>query len=681
MSKKPAGQYSSDDIVALEGLDAVRVRPGMYVGGTGSDGMQHCLYEIFDNAVDEALAGHCSRIEVVLYADGSASVADNGRGIPVDKNSKTGMSGLEMAALTLHAGGKFHASAASGGLHGVGLSVANALASRLDATVYRDGKTFLLSCREGKPGVFDGDGPDAKFTLKTGLRDGGKAPAKHVGTTIRFWPDRTIFHPDAVISPDAVINRARTTAFLVPGLAINVRNQTVSPATDETFQFTGGVADMVTFLSTGKSICDAVHLTGEATFTETVPRPDETGHMRPTEVERTVQVNVALKWDAGYDTNVLSFVNVVTTPNGGTHVKGFERGLLAAIRKGYDGTRIMRQHEDPVLAEDVAEGLTAVISVQFPEPSFEGQTKGALGTPAITKIVQDTVSTGIRAWIDGKKKAQARTVLEKIAQAARNRVAARTQREAARRKTSLETASMPAKLVDCRTTGVHRSELFLVEGDSALGSCRLARSSEYQALLPLRGKILNVQKASLSQILGNAEAAAIIQVIGAGSGKSFDLDAMRYGKVFLFSDADVDGSHIRSLLIVLFAKLMRPVIESGRLYAAVPPLFKIETTGRNKERIYAYSATEMEQLVAGLEKAGKTIKRPISRYKGLGEMNPDELWETTMDPAVRTVRQITLGDVEEAEKALELLFGNAVDPRREWLISNADRLDRDAIDA
>jgi DNA gyrase subunit B len=676
--------YSADDLTHLEGLEAVRKRPGMYIGGTGSPGLMHCIWEILDNSVDEALAGFCTRVEVTLHPDGSVEVSDDGRGIPVDVNRKTGKSGVLMAIGSLHSGGKFGGSGykSAGGLHGVGSSVVSALSSRFDVTVFRDGVKHQLSFQRGKPGKFTGAGPDSGFSAVKDLWTAGKAPRGHTGTTIRFWPDPAIFHPDAVISPDEVFTRSRQAAFLVAGLAICVRDLTnPKEPKEETFSFKGGVRDMVEHLSSGTPVCDTVHFTGTGRFIETVPVLDDKGHMTSREVEREVQVDVALRYDAGYDTDVKSFVNVVATPKGGTHLKGFERGLVAAVRKGYDGTRLMKANEDPVTLDDCQEGLTAVISVGFPEPQFEGQTKEILGTPAITKIVQDVVSSGVSAWMNGRKKSQARSVLEKIANAARTRIASRSQREAARRKTAIESASMPSKLVDCRAIGVSRSELFIVEGDSALGSARAGRNSEYQALLPIRGKILNVQKASLAQMLANTECASIIQVIGAGSGRTFDLETMRYQRIILMADADVDGAHIRVLLLTLFHRYMRPIIEAGRLYAAVPPLYKIETTGRNKETHYAYSSAEMAAITARLSKEKKQVKTPVARFKGLGEMNADELWETTMDPQARTVRQISIADAQVAEHSLTLLMGDDVAPRRDWLVANADRVDRTALDA
>lgn len=1172
-AKKSAASYGADNLTHLEGLEAVRKRPGMYIGSTDTKGLTHLAYEIMDNSVDEALAGHCTAITVTCHDDGSVTVTDNGRGIPVDVNKKTGMSGVELVMTKLHAGGKFGDSGykVSGGLHGVGSSVVNALSVRTDVTVVRDGGVYEMSFQRGKPGVFTGNGPDAKFTPKAGIRKVRASRGKATGTTVRFWPDSTIFLPGAHVDTSAVVARARQTAFLIPTLTLTVADDTGDTPETHEFHFTGGVTDMVDHLATDKPVNDVVHISGTGTFNETVPVADDKGHMVMTDVERTVDVAVAFRWGTGYDTTVASFVNVVATPNNGTHVKGFERALLAGIRKGYEGTRLLKANEAPPLMEDVKEGLTAVVSVSVPEPQFIGQTKDELGTAGVTKVVQDVIADGVKAWIAGRKKAQAKVVLEKVANASRVRIAARTQREAARRKTALEGATMPAKLVDCRATGVSRSEVFIVEGDSALGcftgdtlvatvegtpvsfkdladdwdrgithfgyasdetghirvvplveprrtkrdaslvevtlengerlrctsdhlfmvrsgeyvradklrpgdslmplarrfsskkqghkisgyeqvfqnhsstweythvmsdrwnlenglddeahgvvrhhkdfnklnnhpsnivrmspeghfrlhaehvdvnrpailagyaewledggreelsrgmkdqwqdpdfaeacaaasverhrdpefksalldgfqrwynrlsdeekqeraarlfelqqkywsveenraaqsertrlyfeenpdhrerhrelglqvweddelrqwrseksreqfadpaerqrqsqavlewrdnnpdwveahseaikrvwaergeeqreamlagrqryidntpkeervkkqkvgrllaalkrlrdiedmelmseeelfdsyedvrlrtertglkfdnllaeydgdvqrlieaaknvnhrvvsvtrldvqedvydltvdryhnfaleagvfvhnSARSARNSEYQALLPIRGKILNVQKATLKQMLDNAECASIIQVIGAGSGRTFDIEQMRYGRVILFADADVDGSHIRTLLLTLFYKYMTPVIEHGRLYTAMPPLHKIETAGRNKTTTYTYTQAEMEATVAKLQKDEKTVKMPVQRYKGLGEMNADELWETTMDPTARALRRITLDDAQAAEKALETLMGSNVESRRSFIIDNSDRVDWEAID-
>ncbi len=681
-SKKNAS-YSADDFTALEGLDAVRKRPGMYIGSTDSAGLVHLHHEIFDNAVDEALAGYCTRIEVTMNKDGSISIADNGRGIPVDQNKKTGLSGVMLAFTKLHAGGKFGGSGykTAGGLHGVGSAVVNALSQRVDVTVERDGKQWALSFHRGTPVIFSGAGPESEFKKVSDIQEVKKIPGNRSGTVVRFWPDRGLFRPDAAIDRAVIVQRARKTAFLVPNLAIQVRDLTGDQPFEETFEFSGGIKDMVEYLQSDKPICDIVYIKGEGSFNEVVPVLDDAGHMVNTEIERVVEVELAFAYGNGYENSINSFVNVVTTPKGGTHEKGFERGLLQTLRKGYEGTRLLKASEDPPILEDALEGITAVVSVQVPEPQFVGQTKEELGTAGVTKIVQEVVADGITKWMNGRTKNQARLVLEKVANASRTRIASRTQREAARRKTALEGASMPAKLVDCRAIGVEQSELFLVEGDSALGSARQGRNSEFQALLPLRGKILNVQKASMADMLKNAECSAIIQCIGAGTGKTFDLSQMRYGRVLLMADADVDGSHIRVLLITLFAKYMKPIIEDGRLYAAMPPLHKIETMGKGKDVFYTYTQGEMEATIDKLRKSGKSIKTPVQRFKGLGEMDADELWETTMNPETRSVRRITMDDVEAAEQMLQLLMGDEVAPRRDWIINNSDNVDWEAIDA
>jgi DNA gyrase subunit B len=684
MATKKTG-YDASEMTHLEGLDSVRKRVGMYLGSNATGGLQHTVAEIMDNSVDEALAGYCSRIDVLLDKDGSVRVEDNGRGIPVDIHEKSGLPAVIGALTLLHFGGKFGDSGyrSAGGLHGVGSSVVNAVSQRLEVEVYRDNKKYAASFSRGKPVAFKGKGPDAEFSMiepKKALREEGRSDKGHTGTVIHYWPDPVIFLKEAVITRDYVVNRARQTAFLVPGLEINIKDIREATPYEESFKFDGGIKDMVNYLAKDKEICDMISINGSGVFTENVPMLDDKGHMVSMDVERTVEVSLAMRWGNGYDPDLRSFVNVVSTPHGGTHNKGFERAILSAIRKGYEGTRLLGVKDDPVLLEDVMEGLTAVMSIGFPEPQFVGQTKEELGTAGVLKVVQDIVAQGVTSWIDGKKKAQARIVLEKIANAAKTRISSRTSREASRRKTALEGASMPAKLVDCRTTGVDRSEIFFVEGDSALGSARAARNSEYQALLPLRGKILNVQRASLTDMLNNAECAAIIQCIGAGMGKSFDIEQMRYGKIFLFADADNDGSHIKTLLITFVYKYMRPIIEAGRLYAAMPPLHKIEVLGKGGETIYTYTLEEMQDTVKRLEKAGKKVKSPIQRFKGLGEMSADEI-STCLDPRIRSVKRISLGDAEQATATLELLMGNEVAPRRDWIIDNAKRVSREDIDA
>jgi DNA gyrase subunit B len=461
-----------------------------------------------------------------------------------------------------------------------------------------------------------------------------------------------------------------------------LRDETGDEPTNETFHYPHGLTDMVEFLTHAgdKPVSGILMVTGEGTYKENAA--DANGVMQ-SNVVRRAEVEIAFRWGTGYERTVECFTNTIRNVHGGTHRKGFERAMVRALTDAIRNTRgLLRPKEDVPVLDDLLEGMTAVIHVRLPEPQFTSQTKDELSTAGITRVLQGLVEAHLKEWVDGRRtKAEARTVLQKVVDAARVRLTQKQQKDAARRKTALEGASMPPKLVDCRATGIARSELYIVEGDSALGTARMARSSEYQALLPIRGKILNVQKASLQQVLDNVECSAIVQVLGAGSGRTFELSALRYGRVMIMADADVDGSHIRTLLITLFAKYMRPVIEQGRLFAAMPPLHKVVTKGRNSETIFTYTQQEMESTVARLERSGKTVQKPVPRFKGLGEMNADELWETTMNPATRTVRRITLDDVERAEETLELLMGERVEPRKNWLIEAAGRIDQETIDA
>jgi DNA gyrase subunit B len=723
-----ADGYTARHLTVLEGLDAVRKRPGMYIGSTDGRGLAQCLGEIFDNSVDEALAGSCSRIEVILHADGSAEVQDNGRGIPVDNEPRTGLPGVELIMTRLHAGGKFGGGSytASGGLHGVGASVVNALSGRLDVHVQKAGYEWSMSFRRGVPGQFTGDGPDAAFTPGSGLRKGARVARTATGTTVRFWPDRQIFVPGAEWKFGWLAQLARQTAYLVPGLSIRVADERPprehgdeSHAEDSShaedgagagdgaraedgrygaeaghesltgreaeFRFAGGISEFCAHLSAGEAVTDVVRITGSGMFTETVPVLDDAGHLTPTEVERQLEVDIALRWDAGYDTTLRSFVNVIPTAKGGTHVTGFERAMVRTLNDQLKAARLLKASDDPVIKEDVLEGLTGVISVRLPEPQFEGQTKEVLGTPAATKIVSQVVATELGNFLEGRvrgSKQQARAVLDKVISAAKTRIAAREHRENQRRKSALATSALPAKLVDCRSAD-DRSELFIVEGDSALGTAKNARDSEFQALLPIRGKILNVQKASLADMLKNAECAAIIQVIGAGSGNAFDLDSARYQRVIFMADADVDGAHIRTLLLTLFHRYMRPMVEAGRVFAAVPPLHRIELTNPRKGQqkyIYTYSDAELHRTLLELERKGQRFKEPPQRYKGLGEMDAHQLAETTMDPRRRVLRRIRIEDTDAAKSMFDLLMGSEVGPRRDFIVGGATELDPSRID-
>ena len=753
--------YGADSLTVLEGLDAVRKRPGMYIGTTDSQGLMHCLWEIIDNAVDEALAGACDHITVTLHDDGSVEVADNGRGIPVDTEPKTGLSGVEVVLTKLHAGAKFGNSSynAVGGLHGVGSSVVNALSARLDIEVDRDGKTHHMAFHQGHPGVYtDADpahpSPDAPFkrTRKnkaTELEIIGKVSPKTTGTRIRYWADPEIFNDTAEFSYEQLIDRVRQTSFLVPGLRITVIDENIPETGDESvdevreideavsaegdagtaeavptpgldgfstvaaesdvaepvpsgpatpahgharveeFLHTGGVKDFVDFLSKGEAVSDIWRITGEDTYEEETQAVDDNGDLHARTITRTCGVDIALRWVNGYDTTMRSFVNVVETPGGGMHVDGFLNGITKQIRKAVeDNARKLKVNlKDGAMRverDDILAGLVAVVTVRIAEPQFQGQTKDVLGTAQVKPIVTRMTDRQFGEMITGSKrgyKEQSGRVLEKIVGEMHARIQARKTKEVTRRKNALESASMPPKLSDCQPGNDDVAELFIVEGDSALGTAKAARNSGFQALLPIRGKILNVQKASLSQMLSNKECAAIIQVVGAGSGPSFDIEQARYNKVIMMTDADVDGAHIRILLLTLFYRYMRPLIEHGRVYAAVPPLHRIALAGSHKgEYIYTYSDDELAGKLADLDKKRIGYNDDIQRYKGLGEMDADQLADTTMDPRTRMLRRIRMEDAAQASEIFSLLMGDDVPPRKQFIVDNADDFDRSKID-
>jgi len=699
-SSAPASDYSARHLSVLEGLEAVRKRPGMYIGSTDSRGLMHCLWEIIDNSVDEALGGHGDTIDVVLHSDDSVEVRDSGRGVPVDIEPKTGLSGVEVVFTKLHAGGKFGGGSytSSGGLHGVGASVVNALSERLDVEVDRGGKTYAMSFRRGEPGTFDDEGeptPDSPFTpFVSGsvLREVGKTRRGVTGTRVRYWADRQIFTRGASFQTDELSARARQTAFLIPGLTLTLRDERAGSLTDggfpleSTFRFDGGISEYVEFLSPDTAVTDTWRLTGSGTYTETVPVLTDGGAMIATELERQCDVDIALRWGGGYETVFRSYVNIIATPKGGSHQTGFETGLLKFVRQQVEANaRRLKVGTDKIEKDDVLAGLTAVLTVRLPEPQFEGQTKEILGTPAVRAIVANVVATELgRLFTSTRRedKAQTALVLDKVVAEMKTRIAARAHKETQRRKNALENSTLPAKLVDCRSNDVANSELFIVEGDSALGTAKVARNSEFQALLPIRGKILNVQKASVSDMLSNLECASIIQVLGAGSGRSFDLEAARYGKVIIMSDADVDGAHIRTLLLTLFFRYMRPMIEAGRVFAAVPPLHRVVVMhpgSKPNETIYTYSEKELHGVLAGLKRTNKKFQDPIQRYKGLGEMDAEQLRTTTMERQNRMLRRVKVDDAENAARVFELLMGNDVAPRKEFIIDGAG-LSRDRID-
>jgi len=562
---------------------------------------------------------------------------------------------------------------------------------RLDVEVDRDGHTWAASFRRGVTGEFAEPGPDAEFARRSGLRQIRKRAKKSTGTRIRFWPDRQVFLKDASFSFELLTERARQTAFLVPGLSISVRaepqegSEPPDVPEEAEFRFDGGISEFCEQLGSGEAVTEVLRLTGSGSFSETIPVLDDRGHMTPTEVERELQVDVAIQWGSGYDTIVRSFVNVIATPHGGTHVTGFERAMVRTLNDQLRAARLLKNGDEPVTKEDVLEGLTGVVSVRLPEPQFEGQTKEVLGTPAASRIVAQVVGAQLKAYLETPPrgaKQQARSVLEKVVSAAKARMAAREHRDNQRRKSALASSSLPAKLVDCRSAD-DRSELFIVEGDSALGTAKLARDSEFQALLPIRGKILNVQKASRADMLKNAECAAIIQVIGAGSGAAFDLDAARYQRVIFMADADVDGAHIRCLLLTLFHRYLRPLLDAGRVFTAVPPLHRVELSNPRKGQAkytYTYSDAELRRVLLEFERKGQRWKEPIQRYKGLGEMDAAQLAETTMEPRLRTLRRIRIEDAEAATGVFNLLMGTEVAPRRDFIVGGAAELDPSRID-
>ena len=780
VAKKPdkGKSYGAGSLTVLDGLDAVRKRPGMYIGTTDSQGLMHCLWEIIDNAVDEALAGQCDHIKVILHQDGSIEVDDNGRGIPVDIEPRTGLTGVEVVLTKLHAGAKFGNSSytAVGGLHGVGSSVVNALSSRLDVEVDRDGKTHRMRFHQGHPGTYqDPDpehpSPDSPFkrTRKnrpTPLEVVGSVPKSRTGTRVRYWADPEIFNSTARFSYAQLIDRVRQTSFLVPGLKITVIDERIpatgsaeqdlrlevdgepaaepddqdvqgnlgepsdsgdwpeegaedQPAEDaqaddadlsateradramlqpedesghqrvEEFLHTGGVTDFVDFLSKGEPVSDIWRISGQDTYQEETQRVGPDGELHAEQVERVCGVDIALRWVNDYDSVVRSFVNVVETPGGGMHVDGFMNAMTRQVRKAVEANarRLkvnLKDSHTKVERDDVLAGLVAVVTVRIAEPQFQGQTKDVLGTAQVKPIVTRMTDDQFGQMISGSKrgfKEQSGQVLEKIVGEMHARVQARKTKEVTRRKNALESASMPSKLSDSMPGNDDIAELFIVEGDSALGTAKAARNSMFQALLPIRGKILNVQKASLSQMLTNKECASIIQVVGAGSGASFDIDQARYNKVIMMTDADVDGAHIRILLLTLFYRYMRPLIENGRVYAAVPPLHRIALAGKNKGKfIYTYSDDELEGKLADLQAKHIDYNPDVQRYKGLGEMDADQLADTTMDPRTRMLRRIRMEDAAQAAGIFPLLMGDDVPPRKQFIVDNADDFDRSKID-
>ena len=682
-SAKASGNgYDADAIQTLEGLEAVRKRPGMYIGGTGSQGLMHLVWELIDNAVDEAAAGHATRIDVTLHRDQTVEVADNGRGIPIDEHAKRKVSALEVVFTELHAGGKFGGGAygASGGLHGVGASVVNALSSRLIAQVDRDGHTWELAFRNRVAGHVDAK--TRKFRAGHELHKVKKIAKTKTGTRVRFLPDRELFDADAGIDFDEICDRVTRSCYLVPGLKVRVHDKRTG-GRKEPFEFVsrGGLADLVDSHSEGDRASEVISLSGIETFTERVPVD---GKMR--DVERECTIEVAMRWVKGFDSSFHSFVNTIPTDQGGTHVTGFERALTRAVndvllKDARRLAKLAKANKHRATKDDIQEGLVAAIKIEFPEPQFRGQTKQELGTPAVEKIVYDIVKSGLADWFGGSgPKTHINAVREKIATAIVNRVASKQVLENRRKAASMGSTGMPDKLADCRVHGPD-AELVIVEGDSAAGPAKMGRNSENTAILPLRGKVVNAGKATLKQVLDNAEAQSLFTAIGAGQGKDFDLDSARYGRIIILCDADVDGSHIRCLLLTLIHEYMQPLLEAGRVYAAQPPLYSCRV-GDTLHR--AFTEEERDAITAELTKGRRKATNPTwNRFKGLGEMNVDELAECALDRDSRVLRRLTMEDARQAKDAARLfdvLMGSDVAQRREYLIKNSALLDPGTLD-
>ena len=628
--------YDASQIQVLEGLEAVRRRPGMYIGSTDARGLHHLVYEIVDNAIDEAMAGYCTHINVYIHLDNSITVVDNGRGIPVDIHPKTGKSALEVALTMLHAGGKFGGSGykVSGGLHGVGLSVVNALSDELRAEVRRDGKVYRQICQKG-----------IKITEVEVV---GICGEDEHGTTITFAPDETIFD-EVNYDYDTLTRRLRELAFLNAGVSITVTDERGETDRSDTFHYEGGIVEYVTYLNKNKEVLhpEPIYFTASKVESE----------------KDSASVEIAMQYNDGYNENVFTYANNINTIEGGSHLVGFRTALTRVVNDYARKYKILKDNDANLSGEDTREGLSAIISVKLTEPQFEGQTKTKLGNAYIRNMVDSAVYAGLMQYME-EHPAQAKTIVDKCLSASRAREAARKARELTRRKSVLDSAALPGKLADCSEKDPSKCELFIVEGDSAGGSAKEGRDRHFQAILPLRGKILNVEKTRLDKILGNAEIKCMITAFGAGMDAEFDESKLLYHKIICMTDADVDGSHIRTLLLTFFYRHMRPMIEKGYVYIAQPPLYLIKKGSLEK---YVYSD---EELNLTLDEIGRD-KITVQRYKGLGEMNPEQLWDTTMDPEKRIMLQVTMDDAMLADEVFTLLMGDKVEPRREFIEQNS----------
>lgn len=623
------GDYGANQIQILEGLEAVRKRPGMYIGSTSARGLHHLVYEVVDNSIDEALAGYCTHIEVTIHKDNSITVTDNGRGIPVDMH-ESGKPAVEVVLTVLHAGGKFGGSGykVSGGLHGVGVSVVNALSTNMEVKVKRNGKLHEITFEKG--------------VTKEPLKVIGQT--NETGTSVHFIPDPEIFD-ETVYDYDTLRHRLRELSFLNRGITIILTDERIEEVRQETFYFEGGISSFVEHLNRNKEIIN--------------PEPVYFNGTKDTTV-----VEIALQYNTSYSENIYSFVNNINTEEGGTHLAGFKSALTRAANDFARRQGIIKNNEDNLVGEDIREGLTCVISIKLREPQFEGQTKTKLGNSEVRGIVDSIVTEGLSEYFE-ENPVISKKIIEKSIMASRAREAARKARELTRRKNALEVSSLPGKLADCSVKDPEQAEIYLVEGDSAGGSAKQGRDRRFQAILPLRGKILNVEKARLDKILNNEEIRTMITAFGSGIGSEFDITKRRYGKIIIMTDADVDGAHIRTLLLTFFYRYMRPLIENGHVYIAQPPLYQIR---KGRSHWYTYSDEELAQKLDEIGRDGITVQR----YKGLGEMNPEQLWETTMDPEKRTVLQVHLREAEEADSIFTVLMGDKVEPRRRFIEEHAN---------
>jgi len=631
--------YDAGSITVLEGLEAVRKRPGMYIGSTGERGLHHLVYEVVDNAVDEALAGYCDTIDVTLLPDSGVRVEDNGRGIPVDEHPVEHRPAVEVVMTTLHAGGKFDGKsyAVSGGLHGVGVSVVNALSMMLEVEVRRDGYVWTQAYERGDP-----MGP-----LVRG------APSDETGTTITFWPDSAIFETTEW-SFETLSRRLQEMAFLNKDLAISIVDERPAETRSAQYQYAGGIADFVRYINASKEAIHASVIDFE-------------------EEAEGIAVEIAMQWTGAYTESVHTFANTINTAEGGTHEEGFRAALTAIVNRYAREQKLLREKDDNLTGDDVREGLTAIVSVKLAEPQFEGQTKTKLGNTEAKSFVQKACNDHLRDWFD-RNPGEAKEIINKASQAARARIAARQARDLTRRKSLLDSTALPGKLADCQSTDPAKSEIYVVEGDSAGGSAKGGRDPQFQAILPLRGKIINVEKSRIDRVLKNNEVQAMITALGAGIYDEFDITKLRYHKIILMADADVDGQHIRTLLLTLLFRFMKPLVEAGHVYLAQPPLYKIKWEGRGVTPGYAFSDAERDRVIEAGIAEGRKDPRPrdgVQRFKGLGEMNSTELWDTTMDPANRVLMQVTLDDAAQADELFSVLMGEDVEARRSFITRNA----------